>query len=176
MVDTAGLREGGDRIEAMGIEVSRRYLGAADVVLYCVEPGADVVGEFVRGVEAPVLVVRTKVDGAGSRVRGAGEIAVSSVTGAGLPELRRRLAELAFQGLVAGGDPGPMITRARHRQGIETALAEIRAFGEARENGLDAAVAATHLRTAVGALEDVIGVVTPEDMLNRLFAGFCVGK
>jgi len=39
-----------------------------------------------------------------------------------------------------------------------------------------AAAAATHLRAAVGALDDLIGVVTPEDVLDRVFASFCVGK
>ena len=176
LVDTAGLREGGDRIEQMGIEVSRRYLGAADVVLFCVEPGGDVAREFVEGMEVPVLVVRTKNDRATCNVQRATEIAVSAHTGVGLEDLRRRLAELAFQGMVAGGDPGPMLTRARHRQALERALAEIGAFQSAREAGIETAAAATHLRAAVGALEDVIGVVAPNDVLDRLFRSFCVGK
>ena len=176
LVDTAGLRAGGDRIERMGIEVSHRYLGAADVVLYCVAPDGAIAQEFLEQLVVPVLVVRTKADREKQKAHGAREIDVSAVTGVGLPELRGRLAELAFQGLVAGGDPGPMITRARHRHALERALAEVHAFEAARRDGLEAAVAATHLRVAVGALEDVIGVVAPEEILDRLFAGFCVGK
>ncbi len=68
------------------------------------------------------------------------------------------------------------MTRARHRGALERALAEVDAFHVARDDGVDAAAAATHLRAAVGALDDLIGVVTPDDVLDRVFASFCVGK
>ena len=70
----------------------------------------------------------------------------------------------------------PVVTRARHRTALERALGEVEAFAAARERGVDAAATATHLRAAVGALDDLIGVVTPDDVLDRLFASFCVGK
>jgi tRNA modification GTPase len=105
-----------------------------------------------------------------------GRQAVSVVTGAGLPELRRRLAEVAFGRLLALGDVEPVVTRARHRAALERALAELDGFWEARGAGVDAAAAATHLRAAVTALDDLIGVVTPDDVLDRVFATFCVGK
>jgi len=101
---------------------------------------------------------------------------VSVVTGEGLAELRRKLAEVAFGRLVALGDVEPVVTRARHRGALERALAEVEAFHSARGSGVDAAAAATHLRAAVGALDDLIGVVTPDDVLDRVFASFCVGK
>jgi len=56
------------------------------------------------------------------------------------------------------------------------ALAELEGFHDARGKGVDAAAAATHLQAAVGALDDLIGVVTPDDVLDRVFASFCVGK
>ena len=103
-------------------------------------------------------------------------VAVSVVTGEGLADLRRKLAEVAFGRLLAVGDVEPVVTRARHRSALERALAEVDAFHAARGSGVDAAAAATHLRAAVGALDDLIGVVTPEDVLDRVFASFCVGK
>jgi len=63
-----------------------------------------------------------------------------------------------------------------NQNALERALEEVNTFHTAREGGLDAAVAATHLRAAVGALDDLIGVVTPDDVLDRVFASFCVGK
>ena len=69
-----------------------------------------------------------------------------------------------------------MVTRARHRVALDRALAEVEAFWAARTSGVDAAAAATHLRTAVLALDDLIGAVTPDDVLDRVFAAFCVGK
>jgi len=103
-------------------------------------------------------------------------IAVSAVTGEGLADLRRKLAEVAYGRLLALGDVEPVVTRARHRSALERALSEVEAFHTARGSGVDAAAAATHLRAAVGALDDLIGVVTPDDVLDRVFASFCVGK
>ena len=103
-------------------------------------------------------------------------VAVSVVTGDGLAELRRRLVEVAFGGLVALGDVEPVVTRERHRLGLNQALEELDRFWAAREAGVDAAATATHLRAAVGALDDLIGIVTPEDVLDRVFSTFCVGK
>lgn len=169
LVDTAGLRATDERIERLGIEVSKRYLDAADLVLFCEERDSRERDAFLASVKAPVVTVRTKADLTG-------DAGVSVVTGAGLPELRRRLAEVAFGQLLALGDVEPVVTRARHRAALERALAELDGFWAARGAGVDAAAAATHLRTAVAALDDLIGVVTPDDVLDRVFAAFCVGK
>ena len=184
LVDTAGLRHSDDRVEKMGIEVSRKYLAAADLVVFCEEQGAGSGersdrerDEFLRGVPAPLVSVQTKMD-LPNRLTDhpPNRLGVSVITGEGLAELRRRLAEVAFGRLLALGDVEPVITRARHRAALEHALAEVEAFQSARQGGVDAAAAATHLRAAVGALDDLIGVVTPDDVLDRVFASFCVGK
>lgn len=168
IVDTAGLRDSEERIERLGIEVSRKYLAAADLILFCEERDDSVREEFLAQARAPVVVVRTKADLTGE--------GVSIVTGRGLPELRRQLAAVAFGRLLALGDVEPVVTRARHRAALERAVVELDGFWGARETGVDAAAAATHLRAAVAALDDLIGAVTPEDVLDRVFAAFCVGK
>src|SRR2546427_11514185 len=105
LVDTAGLRDSDDRIERLGIDVSRKYLAAADLVLFCEDQGAGS-GErdphrreqFLSQVTAPVVFVHTKSDleppSDGPTVRPS--VAVSVVTGEGLADLRRKLAEGAF--------------------------------------------------------------------------------
>ena len=168
LIDTAGLRESTDTVERLGIEVSRKYLDAADLVLYCSE--GEPQSDFVAQVHAPVVVVHTKADVTGRRD------GVSIVTGQGLADLRRRLAEAAFGKLITLGDIEPVVTRARHRAALEKALEELEAFRAAREEGVDAAATATHLRAAVTALDDLIGAVTPDDVLDRVFGAFCVGK
>ncbi len=125
---------------------------------------------------APIVDVATKADVATRSADRPTAIAVSSVTGVGLDELRRALAQAAFGRLIQLGDVEPVVTRARHRQALEVALAELDGFHQARRTGVDAAAAATHLQAAVGALDDLIGVVTPDDVLDRVFASFCVGK
>ncbi|MBI1966569.1 MAG: tRNA uridine-5-carboxymethylaminomethyl(34) synthesis GTPase MnmE [Gemmatimonadetes bacterium] len=195
IVDTAGLRHSEDRVERLGIEVSRRYLDAADLVLFCDDSRATlkdsltVAGnenretverdEFLARCVAPVVFVHTKADLAAEPPPVPSfrqSVAVSAVTGRGLAEVRRRLAEVAFGRLLSLGDVEPVVTRARHRAALEKALEELDAFQVAREGGVDAAAAATHLRAAVGALDDLIGAVTPDDVLDRVFASFCVGK
>ena len=169
LVDTAGLRDSEERVEKLGIEVSRKYLGAADLVLFCEERDDPERAPFLAQVAAPVIVVRTKADLSGGD-------GVSVVTSAGLDTLRKRLAEVAFGQLLALGDVEPVVTRARHRAALEKALVELEGFWAARASGVDAAAAATHLRAAVAALDDLIGVVTPDDVLDRVFSTFCVGK
>jgi tRNA modification GTPase len=183
LVDTAGLRDSNDRVEKIGIEVSRKYLAAADLVVFC-EAGNEGRGTgegadrdvFLAACRAPVVIVRTKADLRPVPRPPSSASFVSVVTGEGLAELRRKLAEVAFGRLLALGDVEPVVTRARHRSALEHALAEVEEFHSARGSGVDAAAAATHLRAAVGALDDLIGVVTPDDVLDRVFASFCVGK
>jgi tRNA modification GTPase len=182
LVDTAGLRDSTDRVETIGIEVAQRYLGAADLVLFC-EAGDEGSGKreerdrFLAGCQAPVVLVGTKCDlGNGRPDHAAGRVDVSAQTGAGLADLKRKLAEVAFGRLLAMGDVQPVVMRARHRAALERALAEADAFQAARQQGVEAVAAATHLQAAVTALDDLIGVVTPDDVLDRVFATFCVGK
>jgi tRNA modification GTPase len=179
LVDTAGLRESEDRVERLGIEVSRSYLAAADLVLFCEAIGEEGRGkggeEFLSQCTAPVLIVQTKADLPFSPPPSPFP-RVSAVTGEGLDGLKRKLAELAFGRLLALGDVEPVVTRARHRTALERALAEIEAFEAARAACVETIVAATHLRAAVGALDELIGAVTPDDVLDRVFAAFCVGK
>ncbi|HWC72330.1 MAG TPA: GTPase, partial [Gemmatimonadales bacterium] len=174
LVDTAGLRESDERIERLGIEISKRYLDAADLILFCRDRDDD---ELPDVGDTPVIEVVTKSDlpnrpAARPPVRPS----VSAVTGAGLSELRKRLAEVAFGRLLALGDVEPVVTRARHRAALEPAAQELDEIRAAREAGIDAAAAATHLHAAVAALDDLIGAVTPDDVLDRVFASFCVGK
>ncbi len=183
LVDTAGLRDTEDRIERLGIEVSERYLAGAHVVLACAEDSRtleetiDLVG---RGSTAPILAVRTKADLVSSRdeyMSSEVMISVSAETGSGLQEL---LAAIDNSLDTRHGEMVPdlpILTRARHSKAIGTARSELEGFKQAwREEKLPATIAAVHLQTAVSALEELIGAVDVEDVLDRVFSSFCVGK
>jgi len=188
VVDTAGLRDSPDRVEQLGIEVSRRYLAGADLVLFCEEAGraSSQAAAFLSEIRTPVIFVATKSDLHSTTARPPAtvresfrdrpSVAVSTVTGAGLDTVKRKLAEAAFGSLVRLGDVEPIVTRERHRTALAEALRELEEFQAARARGVDAAATATHLVAAVGALDDLIGVVTPYDVLDRVFGSFCVGK
>ena len=193
VVDTAGIRGGGEEVERVGIEVAGRYLEGADLVLLCVEAqgvwGCDE-EEAARWIgertEAPVVLLRTKADcversGTGPVVgEEAGgmveEIPVSTVSGEGLEQLQAKLPGLVFQGLVEGGQDSPVLTRERQIREARRAMDEVQRFSEALREGVPAEVAGAHLRTAEGALEGLVGVVSPEEVLDRLFGDFCIGK
>lgn len=190
LVDTAGLRETGERVEALGIEVARRYLARADLVLYCAEGSegvSEVDLEFLGACDCPFLVLETKADlarqgnGASREYVDAGEalprrIATSVVTGEGLEELGRVLPGMVFGGLVQANADTPVVTRRRHRRALERAVGELNAFERALADGIPAEVAATHLRPAETALEDILGIVTLDEVLDRVFRDFCIGK
>ncbi len=174
LVDTAGLQDAADRIERMGIEVSRRYLAAADLVLLCAEAGRSLGPDEAMMTDGrPGLVVRTKADLASA---GPGELAVSCVSGAGLDVLRRTVAARLFGDRVSLADLEPALTRERHRDALARARA---ALDDARPHlggEGDAVLAAHHVRRATLALDELVGAVDVEEVLARVFATFCVGK
>jgi tRNA modification GTPase len=183
LVDTAGLRATEDMIEQIGIEVSERYLAAAHVVLACSDTH-DGVEETVRAVAgksiAPIIKVRTKVDLVSSSDQlshGPGVVRVSAETGIGLPELLAAINSALEKRHGTVAPDAPILTRARHRHAVELARSELMQFERAwKEDKLPATVASVHLRSAVGALEELIGAVDVEDVLDRVFSSFCVGK
>jgi tRNA modification GTPase len=184
LVDTAGLRSASGQVERMGIEVARRYMDEADVVLFCVSVAEGLTGadrEFLEDVrDAPVVLIETKGDLSAGRAAEADGVAarvrVSARTGEGLDELRRVLPELMFASVIRAGAEVPVLTRARHARSLRVARDELRAFVEGLQAGLPAEVASSHLRTAESALEDVIGLVSTEDVLDVVFRDFCIGK
>ena len=182
LVDTAGLRDTTDPIELLGIEVSERYLAGAAVVLACAEnsEGLDQTTDSVsRKSSAPIIAVRTKADLALRRddLDRDQVVRVSAHTGQGLQSLLDAINNAIASKYGEAAPDLPLLIRARHQQALTTALVEIRQFQQAwREEKLPAPVASVHLRAAVYVLEELIGAVDVEDVLDRVFSSFCVGK
>lgn len=172
LVDTAGLRDTNDRIERMGVETSRRWLESADLVLLCVD--IDGAGESPTLPAGRVLTLRTKAD-LQLPVRAEG-LAVSALTGEGLDDLRRGVAERLFGARVALADLEPALSRDRHREALARARLELEDARPHFGPEGDAVLAAHHVRLATLALDELVGVVDIEDVLERVFASFCVGK
>jgi tRNA modification GTPase len=175
LADTAGLWDAANPIDRLGIQVSRRYLAAADLVLLCVETGrAPSTDELAILAERPALLVRTKAD-LGGGTEGGG-IAVSSVSGQGLAELRRAIAERVFADRMALADLEPALGRARHRTALARAGEALADAHEQLTTSADAVLVAHHVREATAALDELVGVVDVEEVLDRVFGSFCVGK
>jgi tRNA modification GTPase len=182
LVDTAGLRDTTDPIERLGIEVSERYLSGAHVVLACAETPAEVtrtIDLVTQRSVAAVIGVRTKADlvSASYESTPAGLISVSAETGAGLQHLLSAIDAMIGERYGQVEADLPMLTNARHVHALANALTEVQAFGRSwRDEKLPAPVASLHLRAAVHVLEELIGAVDVEDIFDRVFRTFCVGK
>lgn len=174
LADTAGLWNAPERIDRLGVEVSRRYLAAADLVLLCVEAGRDIgEDESAIAAERPSILIRTKADLAQASGEG---VAVSTVTGEGLGSLRRAAAERVFADRINLADLEPGLTRERHRTALARAQSALAGAIPHLGRGGDAVLAAHHVREATSALDELLGVVDIEEVLDRVFGSFCVGK
>jgi tRNA modification GTPase len=180
LVDTAGLRATDDRLERLGIEVSERHIRAAHIVLACGETPeeAERTAADVRArTDGAVIAVRTKADIPGAFETPDGQLAVSAHQRDGLDALLARIDASMRATLGALPTDGVVLTRVRQQRAIATAAEEVRLFLEAWEaQQLPATIAAVHVRAAVHQLDELIGRVDVEDVLDELFRSFCVGK
>jgi tRNA modification GTPase len=165
LFDTAGIREADSRAEAEGVRRAKRTAESADLILW-LEDSTTKGEDAPRLPDRPIWRISTKVDLMGS-VRQSG-LGVSVVSGAGLRQLAEKLREEAADSL---GPGNALVTRQRQKEAIQAAL-----------DALDVApaladeVTADLLRRASEAIGRLTGRVGVEDMLDRLFAEFCIGK
>ena len=181
LADTAGLRETEDEIEAEGVRRARAWAEGASLRLWVVDGSGDDLGVLPEGLRAGDLCLITKAD-----------LKPGDNTGRALVEARaleldvHRLSALnpsdlsalavVLTGLVVqrlGSGESATATRLRHRD----LLAEARALlGRALESAEAPELAAEDVRLAGRALDRVTGRIHPEDVLDRVFASFCIGK
>jgi len=176
LVDTAGMREASNTIEAEGVRRALERAESADLRIVMAEavdwPATPDSIDSLRSSES--LLVLNKADRNDTPPGPvAGEeavFAISASTGAGLPELLTHMEER----IVALCDVGesPAITRARHRESLEDCAAALDRFSAQH----DPVLAAEDLRLAARALGRITGRVDVEDVLDVIFSSFCIGK
>ena len=164
MLDTAGLRETTDTVEAIGVARARQRAEAADLRVLLDPDGDADRGLLMDG----DLVVRSKADLTGAE----GGLAVSAATGDGLAALLEAI-ERSLESRV--GDASEL-SRLRHRKSVEGAVTAIKAAERVVSASGPLEIAAEELRTATTALESVIGRVDAERILDDIFSSFCLGK
>jgi tRNA modification GTPase len=173
LADTAGLREAGDEIEGEGVRRAERRIEEADLVLWVIEPQG---GSSCRlpEIDSEALLVLNKSDllGDGDREVAGADFVVSARTGLGIGGLVEGLGQRA--GRLAGLGEQAGVTRARHRAALEACVSALdRAVtGDRRFPEL----IAEDIRAAATALGRLTGRVDVEDLLEVIFAEFCVGK
>jgi tRNA modification GTPase len=162
LTDTAGLRATDDEVEAIGVQRASRLVAAADILLWMGEPG-----------DAPdharAITLHAKADLPDRGAAPAGSVAISSVSGQGIAELLGRIETLARTLLPAENSIALNRRQAEQLEDASAALA-----GAAREREL--VLIAEQLRGARGAFDRLTGRAGVEDVLDALFARFCLGK
>jgi len=182
LVDTAGLRETTDVVERLGIETAERYLARAQIIILCVDTDESFQAALPIRRRDPhrVLIVATKGDLVAEWDQSGIDVSVSAYTGSGLAELLRAIEQrLTSMPGVTGADAvdAPVLTQARHHNRVATAASELQQFLVGwRDEELPASVAATHIRAAARAMDELIGDIQTDDVLDAVFRRFCVGK
>ncbi|MET0288885.1 MAG: tRNA uridine-5-carboxymethylaminomethyl(34) synthesis GTPase MnmE, partial [Pseudoxanthomonas sp.] len=180
LVDTAGLREGGDAIEQEGMRRARVELQRADVALVVLDAtdtaaGRAAVAEAIADVPRRLWILN-KADllGTGAMHDTAETVHVSAVTGLGMEALHRALHGLAGLGSQEGSD-GEFTARARHVNALQQAEAHLlQADACLAHEHLD--LSAEELRLAHDALGEITGTITADALLGHIFSTFCIGK
>lgn len=164
LLDTAGLREAQDAVEAIGVDRARQRAETADLRVFLIAPG-----------ERPQMTPRDDdiVLVAKADLHPGAENGISGKTGQGVAALVDRIAQV-LAGRAAGGG---VATRERHRQAMARGLAGLEAAAVHLPRGEAAAeIAAEELRGAVRALDSLVGRIDVENVLDEIFASFCLGK
>lgn len=172
--DTAGLRETDDPVERIGVERARSAVDAADIVLDVrrAPDGAAPMPAYA----CPSVRVWTHVDVQDAPTAPEDAVACAVPTGAGVDALRAALTRLAREAGLRDGGEGAVLTRARHRAEVRDAHGCIERAIEAAEAGFEHELIAHDVRLALDALGRLTGAITSDDVLARVFDGFCIGK
>ncbi len=184
ILDTAGLRHTHDHVENVGVGYARRLSEDCDLVLAVVDASTGLDNEdfeTLRMLSAsgtrPCVVVANKID-VGSKldcpdVAGYPVVQVSARTGAGLEEMK----DTVFETLCGGVSfEAPMISTLRHKLSLQQSMDSIRRARNSVVDGMSLEFAAIDIREASRALGEIVGEVTSDEVLDSIFANFCIGK
>ncbi|MEA5445021.1 tRNA uridine-5-carboxymethylaminomethyl(34) synthesis GTPase MnmE [Gammaproteobacteria bacterium AB-CW1] len=180
LIDTAGLREGGDAVEQEGIRRAREAMETADCVLLVVDDQSpEDIAELRRDLppQLPVIIAHNKIDlsggTAGYRDDQGRRIGLSALTGEGIQALSERLKAVAGY-RPAGEDV--FMARRRHLDAIERARAHVDAGQAELIESRAGELLAEELRLAQQTLGEISGEFSSDDLLGRIFSSFCIGK
>lgn len=189
LADTAGLRDASEPVEAIGVERAGEALASSTLALWVVDGSAPLTAEDIgiarRLAGKRVLVALNKCDLAsavdpaalGALLEGEPHriVAVSATRGDGLEALGAALGEL-LGGSSPDGGLGAAVGNARHVEALERARASLERALEAGRAGAPGEILALELRESLHAIGEVTGVHAGEDLLDRIFSRFCIGK
>ena len=181
LIDTAGIRDTDDEVERLGVERSRAAMSKAELVIAVVDGSGEISDEdlevIAQAEAAPKgIVVLSKRDIAepGAEIATAlPVVSLSSVTGEGMDELERVIAEQFPLPEVPAGE---ILTNVRQADAVKSAIEYMRSALDAMRAGMTPDIVLTETEGAMSALGELSGRTVREDVTNRIFQRFCVGK
>ena len=194
LMDTAGLRESDDPVESIGVRAARERIKSAGLILFVIDGSVYEKNPSARGEDRalleefkdrPVIIVANKDDLAGKDERDAVKKEfdghriefISALCSTGLERLRDAIYEKAVgHSRLHERESGEIVATLRHRVCLEKALEVIERAADAFKQGLPAEIVAADLRYALDRLGEITGETTTEDILEKIFSGFCIGK
>jgi tRNA modification GTPase len=182
LIDTAGLRESSEEAESLGIQKSREALADADVALVVLDASAPVRDDereliaSLAGRRSLVVCNKSDLNPEDSERQEPSLFSVqtSALTGAGISELRDAL--LALVRGPGGESESGMLTSLRHQEAVTGAMSSLAAAKRAVPNRIPHEMLLLDLYAALRHLDSLTGETTPDDILNRIFSTFCIGK
>jgi len=196
LIDTAGLREAADQIEAMGVAKTMEKIGQAAVLVYIfdvIESKPEDVQSDLESLMRPglhLLVVANKMDlvesgewRAGGRGKGAEKklvtshqslVTISAKNAMNIDFLKEKLYEAVISRKVTAGDT--IVANARHFEALGKASESLDAALQGLEQGVTGDFLAMDIRRALNYLGEITGEITTEDLLGNIFGRFCIGK
>ncbi|MCK5862469.1 MAG: tRNA uridine-5-carboxymethylaminomethyl(34) synthesis GTPase MnmE [Candidatus Hydrogenedentes bacterium] len=189
LIDTAGMRNTEDEVESIGVERARNAAQQAGMILFMVDASAPyskedaLIAEELSSLEIPVMLLRNKVDlmnemdtvpgGDSLPLEHFSSCNISAKTGAGLHELEHRLATTLLGNTACSVD-APMLFRAHQKDSMRRGAVSLARLLD--NTTLSPEFLAVDLREALHAIGEITGETTPEDVLDRIFSSFCIGK
>ena len=189
IIDTAGLRETSDLVEAKGIERSWEAIRAADLLIFLQEPrAADTVdsaealalkAQILKALppRCPILEVNNKSDLLGGTISShpkKGSLFISAKTGDGIEDLKQKILESVGWG---GSQEGAIVARRRHLDCLDRAATHLEKSQKfAADGNISLELFAEELRLAQDQLGQITGKLLPDDLLGKIFSQFCIGK
>ncbi|QNF34846.1 tRNA uridine-5-carboxymethylaminomethyl(34) synthesis GTPase MnmE [Adhaeribacter swui] len=185
-IDTAGLRETQDKVEAIGVERSRQKIEEAALILYLFdvnELSPEALALEIQSLKAgykPVLAVANKVDLAATIDRTAYEavapvLFIAATDKTGINELKQELLKTVNQGNLNTGS-GTIVTNLRHYASLEQTYQALDSVLVGLSSGITGDFLAADIRRALYALGEITGDITTDDLLDNIFSKFCIGK
>lgn len=189
LTDTAGIRKPQDAIEKEGIDLVWENLEQADVIVILLDGSNDLTSEDLhilqqnKGRSCKIIIAVNKSDLKAAwnpqpiiadSLPNAEFIRISAKFGQGLDLLKKALTAAAGSPVIV--EDGVMINQIRHKLALEKALARVRAAGDCLKAGFSLEFAAFELRESMDALDEITGKKIQDDVLNKIFSSFCIGK